>query len=150
MLIRLICTDIIMDCLFCKILDKKIPALVVYKDDHALAFLDVMPRSPGHTLVVPKTHAATIVDLPDSEVPPLFLAVKKVVELLTRALAPDGVTLGVNQGEASGQMVGHVHVHIMPRFRGDGGSAVQSVVHNPPQESLSAIADKIKNANIKM
>jgi len=119
--------------------------MIVYEDDKTLAFLDVMPRSSGHALVVPKLHAATIVDLPESEIQPLFSAVKKVIALLTKAIAPDGVTIGINQGEASGQVVGHLHVHIMPRFNGDGGGSVQSAVHNPPEDSLEAIAAKIKS-----
>lgn len=138
------------DCLFCKIRDKKIAAFVIYEDKRALAFLDLMPRAPGHTLVVPKVHAATITDLPESEIQPLFSAVRKVVGLLAKSLTPDGVTVGINQGEASGQVVGHLHVHVMPRFDGDGGGAVQSVVHNPPKESLEAIAQKIKNQNAKI
>lgn len=119
--------------------------MIVYEDDRALAFLDIMPRALGHTLVVPKIHAATIVDLPESEIQPLFSAVKKVSGLLTKVFAPDGLTLGINQGEASGQVVGHLHVHVLPRFRGDGGDSVQSVVHNPPKEPLEAILRKIKN-----
>ena len=74
-----------MDCLFCKIVAKEIPSLVVYEDDHALAFLELHPRSPGHTMVIPKVHAPTIADLPDAEVGPLFIAVKKVAELLKNA-----------------------------------------------------------------
>ena len=136
------------DCLFCKIRDKKVPAIVVYENEKALAFLDVMPRSPGHALVVPKVHAATIVDLQESEIQPLFSAVKEVVGLLAKVFASDGVTIGINQGEASGQVVGHLHVHILPRFEGDGGGSVQSVVNNPPKEPLEAIAEKIKNQRV--
>jgi histidine triad (HIT) family protein len=131
------------DCLFCKIIAKQIPAYVIYEDDHVLAFLDIMPRTPGHTVVIPKVHAPTIVALPESEVGPLFMAVKKVAELLSRALTPDGITIGINQGRASGQEVDHLHVHVMPRWHNDGGGAIQSVVHNAPKESLEAIKEKI-------
>jgi histidine triad (HIT) family protein len=131
------------DCLFCKIVNKKIPALVVYEDDHALAFLDITPRSPGHTMVIPKDHAQTILELPEGEVGPLFLAVKKVASLLSEKLSPDGVTIGMNQGRASGQEVDHLHVHLMPRWHGDGGSAVQSVVNNRPKESPAEILEKL-------
>jgi len=131
------------NCLFCKIIAKKISAHVIYEDDHALAFLDITPRAPGHTLVIPKRHAATILDLPDGDTGPLFLAVKKTDELLVASLAPDGVTIGINQGAASGQEVAHLHVHLMPRFHGDGGSAIQGVVHNVPKESVENIRKKI-------
>ena len=131
------------DCIFCKIIARGIPAQVVYEDDHTLAFLDITPRSPGHTMVIPKVHAPNFLELPDGEVAPLFEAVKKVAELLSRKLGPDGITIGVNQGRASGQEVDHLHVHLMPRWNGDGGSPVQSVVKNVPKESLDEIRKKI-------
>lgn len=133
------------DCLFCKIATKTIPAKIVYEDDHTVAFLDVMPRAPGHTMVVSKYHEPTLAVLPEDEVGSLFLAVKKTVELLMMGLHPDGVTIGINQGRASGQVVDHLHVHLMPRWQGDGGSPVQSVVSNAPQEPLDEILKKILN-----
>ena len=131
------------DCLFCKIIARTIPANVVYEDDHAFAFLDIMPSAPGHTMVIPKVHAPNFLELPDAEVAPLFEAVKKVAELLTRKLGSNGLTVGINQGRASGQEVDHLHVHLMPRWKGDGGSAVQTVVENVPKESLEEILKKI-------
>ncbi len=119
------------------------PSWVVYEDDYALAFLDIMPRSLGHTVVIPKIHASTMLALSDVEIASLFSAVKKVDELLSAALKPDGMTVGVNQGKASGQEVPHLHVHLMPRWHGDGGGAVQSLVHNPPNESLDDVQKKI-------
>lgn len=131
------------DCLFCKIAAKTIPAKIVYEDDSVVAFLDITPRAPGHTMVIPKYHAPTLAELPDAEIAPLFGAVKKTAGLLMAGLHPDGITIGVNQGRASGQEVDHLHVHLMPRWHGDGGGAVQSLVHNAPQESLDEIAKKI-------
>lgn len=131
------------DCLFCKIADKKIPAAVIYEDEAALAFLDIAPRAEGHAVVIPKRHFATLLDLPESEVGPLFLAVRRVARLLLDGLGADGLTLGINHGEASGQVVGHLHVHILPRFTGDGGGAIQSVVHKPPADSLEDVRKKI-------
>jgi histidine triad (HIT) family protein len=134
------------DCLFCKIITKTIPAKIVYEDEHVIAFLDITPRAPGHTMVIPKYHAPTLIALPDGEVALLFGTVKKTAAMLMSALHPDGITIGINQGRASGQEVDHLHVHLMPRFHGDGGSAVQSVVHNVPQESLDEMCEKIKKA----
>jgi histidine triad (HIT) family protein len=131
------------DCLFCKIAAKTIPAKIVYEDDHAIAFLDVMPRAPGHTMVVPKYHEPTLIALPADEVGPLFLAVKKTAEMLMTGLRPDGITIGANQGRASGQVVDHLHVHLLPRWQNDGGGSVQSVVGNIPKESLDTILGKI-------
>ncbi len=131
------------DCLFCKIIEKKIPAQIIFEDDHTIAFLDIMPRTTGHTMVISKEHASTIVALPESEVGPLFLTVKKMAELLSRTLAADGVTIGLNQGRASGQEVDHLHVHLLPRWHGDGGSSIQSVVNRKPEESVEKIREKI-------
>ncbi len=133
------------ECLFCKIATKTSPAKIVYEDDHAVAFLDVAPRAPGHTMVIPKYHAPTLIALPNEEVAPLFNAVKKTVELLMTGLRPDGITIGVNQGRASGQEVDHFHVHLLPRWHSDGGGPVQSLVHNVPQESIEEIQKKILN-----
>ncbi len=130
-------------CLFCKIAAKEIPAHIVYEDKGAMAFLDIMPRSPGHTMVIPKYHAPRFLELPESEVPGLFLAVKKVAEMLSRSLKPDGLTIGINQGRASGQEVDHLHVHLMPRWHGDQGSPVQALVNNKPKEPLEEIRKKV-------
>lgn len=131
------------DCLFCKIASGVIPAKIIFEDQYAVAFLDIAPRSPGHTVVIPKYHAPVLVELPDNNVGPLFLAVKRAAHIIMETLHPDGVTIGINQGRASGQDVDHLHVHVMPRRHGDGGSSVQSVVHAPLQESMDEIYRKI-------
>ncbi len=131
------------DCLFCKIIAKQIPAQIVYEDDHAFAFLDIHPHAPGHTMVIPKVHAPNLLELPTNEVGSLFAAVQHVVGMLSKSLAPDGITMGANQGRASGQEVDHLHVHLMPRWHGDGGHAVQTVVNNMPKESLDEMLKKI-------
>ncbi len=133
-----------MDCIFCKIVAKQIPAAVVYEDDRAMAFLDIKPRSPGHTMIIPKIHAPNFLELPEAEVGPLFSAVKRVADLLVKKLQCDGITVGVNQGRASGQEVDHLHVHLMPRWTGDGGSAVQAAVNNPPKESIEEIQQRLQ------
>lgn len=131
------------NCLFCKIVKKEIPALSIYEDERAMAFLDVDPRTEGHTLVIPKYHAGTLIDLPESEVESLFKAVKSAAKLITSGLRAEGLTIGINQGAVSGQVVDHLHVHIMPRFGGDGGGAIQSVVHSPSASSLEDVRKKI-------
>lgn len=135
------------DCLFCKIANKEIPAQIVYEDDMAVGVLDVNPRAPGHTMVIPKVHGETILDVPAGTGGPLFEAVKKVTALLKETLHPDGFTIGINHGKASGQAVDHLHVHVIPRWYGDGGGSVHAVVNNPPQESLDTIKEKILKAS---
>ena len=134
-------------CLFCKIAAKEISSKIVYENEHVLAFLDATPRAMGHTLVISKVHAPNILDLPDdgpnNEIGPLFSAVKHVDDMLSRSLNPDGMTIGINQGRASGQEVDHLHVHLLPRWHNDGGHSIQSVVDKPPQESLDEVLKKI-------
>jgi len=132
------------DCLFCKIGRKEIASEIVYENKDAVAFLDINPRAPGHTVVIPTEHAKTILDLSDGAVGPVFLTVKKVVAMLKGAFKPDGFTIGINHGRASGQIVDHLHIHIFPRWKNDKGTSMHGVVDNPPKESLKEIAEKIK------
>jgi histidine triad (HIT) family protein len=135
-----------MDCLFCKITKKEIAAKVVYEDKETLAFLDIQPRATGHTIVIPKTHAENIIDLNDENIEPTFLTVKKITGILKNALKADGFTIGINHGRISGQAVDHLHIHIIPRFKNDGGGSIHTVVNNPPEESLGQIVNRIAKA----
>lgn len=136
-----------MDCLFCKIANKEFNAEVVYEDENTTAVLDINPRSPGHTMVLPKVHAETILDLPSEKIDGLFKAVKNITGILNKALKPDGFTIGINHGKVSGQTIDHLHIHIMPRWHNDNGSSIHSVVNNPPKESLKEIAERIRKIN---
>lgn len=103
-----------MGCLFCKVLEKKIPADVIYEDEHALAFRDIRPMAPTHVLVVPKKHIAAIHDLTDADVMTIgqvMLAAKKVAH--QEGLEAGGYRLVVNDGDAAGQTVHHIHVHVL-------------------------------------
>ncbi len=103
-----------MGCLFCNVLEKKIPADVVYEDEHALAFRDIRPVAPTHVLVIPKTHIAGIRDLEEAHVAVMghvMVAAKKVAAQL--GLVPAGYRLVVNDGDDAGQTVHHIHVHVL-------------------------------------
>lgn len=132
------------NCIFCKIIRQEIPSEIIHETDNAIAFLDVNPRAPGHTLVIPKTHAEGLADLDKGLVGEIFLAVKHVEKLLKDALKPDAFTIGINEGAAAGQEIPHLHVNIIPRFKNDGGSSVHSVVNNPPDKELRKIAASIR------
>ena len=134
-----------MQCLFCDIGSKRIAAEVIYEDEAAMAFLDINPRAPGHAMVIPKAHAETIIDLPDNDMGPLFSAVKRTAEKLMHATKSDGLTIGINQGRASGQEIDHLHVHLIPRFADDRGNSLQSVVNNHPKKSTKEIAEQIRS-----
>ena len=135
-----------MNCIFCKIAAGEILSEKVYEDEHAFAFLDIEPRVPGHTMVILKKHAENILEVPQEDIGPYFTAVQRVVGMVKKALSPDGFTLGINHGKVSGQTVDHLHFHIMPRWKDDGGRSIHSVVSNPPKEDLKTIGEKIRNA----
>jgi len=107
-------------CVFCGIVTGSAPARLVYADDAAVAFLNHRPASRGHTLVVPRRHVAHLWDADAEDAAALGRAVHAVAALLRERLAPDGLTLRQNTGEASGQEVFHLHVHLVPRWHGDG------------------------------
>ena len=134
-----------MDCLFCKIVAKEIPNYTVYEDQQNLAFLDIHPHAKGHTVVIPKVHAETTFDLNEELLKEFSLAVQRTMERIDHVLHPDGYNVGWNHGEAGGQAVAHLHVHIMPRWHGDGGGPIQRVVQNQPKEDIKTIAEKIRH-----
>jgi histidine triad (HIT) family protein len=109
-----------MDCLFCKIIAGDIPSKMVYSDSDVVAFLDIAPVNDGHVLVVPRKHSVDLLDMDDSTVSKVFLAAKKVAAKVVIGVGASGFNLGMNNGKVSGQVVFHSHVHIMPRFEGDG------------------------------
>ncbi len=109
-----------MPCLFCKIISHEIPANIVYEDDKIMAFLDIMPVNPGHTLIVPKEHFENILDAPEEILAEMMAVAKKIGKAVEQSLGYEGFNLGVNNGHAAGQAVEHLHFHIMPRKIGDG------------------------------
>jgi histidine triad (HIT) family protein len=108
------------DCVFCKIIAGDIPSLRVYEDGHVIAFLDIQPVNPGHTLVVPLAHYRDLSETPDEVCRHLFPAVKKIARAVVEATGAHGYNVGINTGPAAGQVIFHTHVHVMPRFEGDG------------------------------
>jgi histidine triad (HIT) family protein len=114
-----------MACLFCRIVEGTIPAYKLYENDYVLALLDARPVAPGHTLLVPKTHAARIEDLTNEQAAALFGALHRIVGPIRDASTSDATTIGINNGPGSGQEV--PHVHIIPRRRGDRGGIVQQL-----------------------
>ena len=117
-----------MDCIFCKIISKEIPAKILYEDDDSISFLDVFPVAKGHTLVIPKKHFAKIQDMPPDLNQKLFDSVHKMINKVD---ALEGSTLmAVHNGKESGQEVPHVHVHLIPRSVTDSAGPVHSMFKN--------------------
>ena len=103
-----------MDCLFCKIINKEIPSYTVYEDEYVLCFLDINPKSSGHTLIVPKKHFKDINDIDLDYLSKINEASKKIVNLLNDKLNPNGIQLVQNNGNI--QEVKHFHLHIIPNY----------------------------------
>ncbi len=108
------------DCLFCRMVAGQIPVAKVYEDDVVLAFLDIGPLSDGHTLVVPKQHFVKLHDCPAELLGQVCSCLGKVAGAVVAAMNCDGYNLLCNNGRAAGQLVEHVHFHIIPRNAGDG------------------------------
>ncbi len=108
------------DCLFCRIIRKEVPAEIVYEDEATLAFLDIHPTNPGHTLVVPKQHSDGLPDADPTVLGHVIQAVQRVANALMPALGIEGFNIIQNNGSVAGQVIPHLHFHIIPRQAGDG------------------------------
>lgn len=126
------------NCLFCKIIDRSISAEIVYEDKDVIAFLDINPVNHGHVLVVPKIHAAALWDLDDDACCATMPAIKRVMTVLTQNLGYEGTNLIQNNGKAAGQVVPHVHFHVIPRKANDGFTHWQGQAYGDGEAALWA------------
>ncbi len=108
------------DCIFCKIVAGEIPCIKVYEDESALAFMDISPLNEGHLLVIPKEHFETILDVEPELYGRLAAILCRLAKAVNAGLAPDGMNLMQLNGKAGNQVVPHVHLHLVPRWTGDG------------------------------
>ena len=108
------------DCLFCRIIAGEIPSYKVYEDGNVLAFLDISPVNPGHTLVIPKEHYRNIEAIPADRLGEIMAAVKKIGAALKDKLGVPGYNVYENNDPVAGQEVPHLHFHVIPRQEGDG------------------------------
>lgn len=133
-----------MDCIFCKIITQKIPAEIVYEDEYSIAFLDIKPVNPGHTLVLPKAHFRNLLDIPADDLCKVMPAIQKVAGAVIKAIKAEGVNVSTNNEPAAGQLVFHLHFHIIPRFSNDG------LIHwghrGYKDEEMKEVAEKIRDA----
>lgn len=107
------------ECIFCKIVHGEIPSYKIYEDDFVLAFLTINPSSPGHTLVIPKKHYNTILDLPKKELCEIIKTIQKIAKAILEAVETKAFNLVVNTGKDAEQFIDHAHFHIIPRFKDD-------------------------------
>jgi histidine triad (HIT) family protein len=133
------------NCIFCKIVNGEIPAAKVFENEHVLAFLDISQVTKGHTLVIPKVHKENIFELTPDLAKNFFESVPAIANALKTEYKPLGLNLVNNNGEAAGQTVYHVHMHLIPRYgQGDGFGAVwKSNTSAYSSEDLKEMAENI-------
>jgi len=108
------------NCIFCKIIAGEIPSRKIFENDSVFAILDINPVSRGHLLVIAKKHTETLSEMEEEGIAPLFSAVRRLGRAVQKVTGADGFNVIVNNGPAAGQVIPHTHVHVIPRFVGDG------------------------------
>lgn len=131
------------DCIFCMIIDGKIPAAKIYEDETVLAFLDINPVIPGHSLVVPKQHCSSIWSAPEEVLAACGRGIKKVSKAVLDGMNAEGLNVLQNNGEVAGQEIEHLHFHLIPRHRKDGFK-VPWPAQPYPEGALESTLEKIK------
>ena len=109
-----------MDCIFCKIAKGEIPSTKLYEDDDFLSFLDIAPANHGHSLVITKEHYETLEDIPEDRLQALIATVQKIAKAVVKGTDAEGFNVFANNKKVAGQLVPHLHFHIVPRFSNDG------------------------------
>ncbi len=127
--------------IFARIIRNELPAIKVYEDEQVLAFMDIMPQAEGHTLVIPKIPAVTLLDLPPDAAAYTIQIVQKIAQAMKIALDVQGIVLMQLSGASAGQTVPHVHFHLIPSSVHELG---KHALHMGDQEKIKALAEKIK------
>ena len=136
-----------MDCIFCKIAKKEIPAKIVTETENSIAFLDAFPLSRGHTLIIPKHHYERVQDIIIDDNTDLFETLHKVIAKVDKITG--STLLAIHNGKGSGQEIPHVHVHLIPRKPGDSAGPVHSMFKNRPklsEDELDTLCTEMKNS----
>src|ERR671926_2012784 len=131
-------------CIFCSIIAGESPVAKIYEDSNIFVLMDKYPINIGHTLVIPKIHYNNILLMPHEEVGRLYSFVPTIAKAVVSAVNADGFNVGQNNGRAANQIVPHVHIHIIPRFKDDSPDGKWPNRHVSRYEELFNIAQKIK------
>jgi len=131
------------DCIFCKIANAEAPCHKIYEDEDVLAFLDINPVNPGHSLVIPKSHHKDILNTPTELASKLIAITQKIAPAILRCVGCEDFNIAINCGKSAGQIVMHTHFHIIPRFEKDGRLMWKG--KNPNHDELFELAEEIKN-----
>ena len=130
-------------CIFCKIVVNQAPASIIYEDETVLVFLDIRPLNMGHTLVIHKEHYVDIFDISENVLSQMYKVVKLVSSAVKKATNADGISIIQQNGKAAGQDIFHIHVHVVPRFKGQKLPPF-SELREVERAKLDALAKKIK------
>ncbi|MCC8140933.1 MAG: HIT family protein [Lachnospiraceae bacterium] len=132
------------NCIFCKLANGEIPTNKIYEDETFTVILDASPATRGHALILPKEHSANIYELPDETASKVFLLAKKLATKMTDILSCDGFNIIQNNGEVAGQTVFHFHMHLIPRYFGDGNEEKLSWNHlDLTEEEIAEIREEL-------
>jgi histidine triad (HIT) family protein len=132
------------DCIFCNIIAGELQTTKIYEDGTVFAMLDIQPNNFGHTLVVPKEHYENLYTVPPQVLSDVMLAAQKIAGAIKNALATDGMNIAVNVERDGGQLIDHLHVHVIPRYKDDGFAHGRHLVYETGQKE--AVAEKIRTA----
>lgn len=130
------------DCLFCKIIASEIPSEKIYEDERVYAFLDINPVNPGHILIVPKVHSQNLYDTDDEALSSIIIIAKKIAIAAKQALKADGINIEINNEPAAGQVIFHMHIHVIPRLKDDGAHYWKKTPYSEGEDKK--IAEKIR------
>lgn len=135
------------NCIFCKIISGEIPSVKIYEDEHVFAFMDIMPLSKGHTLLIPKTHREFVYDLQPDEAAKLFSVAPKIASAIKETFNPEGMNLLNNNGAKAGQSVFHFHLHFIPRYGEKDGFGAKWVTKEKEftSERIQELAEEVKS-----
>ncbi|OZS79048.1 HIT family protein [Tetzosporium hominis] len=133
------------ECIFCKLISGDIPSTKLYEDEHVFVFMDIMPLTKGHILVIPKSHKESVYDLSEDEAANLFRVVPKLATALKETFHPAGMNLLNNNGAPAGQSVFHFHLHLIPRYdETDGFKATwRTKEKDYPLEKIQELAQQL-------
>lgn len=131
------------DCIFCKIIEGKIPSAKLYEDRDTIAFLDIAPINKGHALVVPKKHSVNLLDINEADATAAMKTLRKIAKAVSKANSNCAINLEMNNGREAGQIVFHSHMHVIPRFENDGHDWKRTHTKYEGNE-MHLLAEKIK------
>jgi histidine triad (HIT) family protein len=134
------------DCLFCGIVAGDVPSQIVDSDEHTVAFMDISPATPGHSLVVPRNHSSDLMDVSDEDLEHTMLATRRLARRINEVLDPDGFNILNSCGPAAWQTIFHFHVHVIPRYD-DDPLKLPWIPRGGDEQEIAAIADRLRDSD---